>query len=68
MACPFCGCEHFYIKDPEDDYETYEFDLKENQVVFTSGEDDTKTLQVAEDMEAYCDHCAWHGKMKELRK
>jgi hypothetical protein len=68
MACPFCGCEHFYIKDPEDEYETYEFDLKGNQVVFASGEDETQTPQVAEDTEAYCDNCAWHGKMNELRK
>ena len=25
MKCPQCGCEKFYVKDPDDEYETYEF-------------------------------------------
>jgi len=36
MACPFCGCEHFYVRNPDDEYETCEFDLKGGEPVFTS--------------------------------
>jgi len=31
MKCPVCSCANFYIKDPEDEYETYEFELKDGQ-------------------------------------
>jgi len=36
MKCPFCGCQSFYLKDPDDEYETYEFDLEKDEVNFHS--------------------------------
>ena len=34
MKCPICGCEKFYLKDPDDEYETYEFELSDGEVAF----------------------------------
>ena len=56
--CPFCGCKTFYVKDPDDEYETYEFDLKEGEAVFKEGEEGS--LECTEDTEAFCNDCAWH--------
>ena len=35
MKCPFCSCPTFYVKDSDDEYETYEFDLKEGEIVLS---------------------------------
>jgi hypothetical protein len=67
MACPFCGCEHFYVKNPDDEYETCEFDLKGGEVVFTSEDKESWRPELTEGTETYCDHCAWHGKLKQLK-
>ena len=32
MKCPLCGCVSFYVKDPDDAYETYEFDWRDGRV------------------------------------
>ena len=34
--CPLCGSQRFYIKDAEDEFELYEFDLKEGEIAFDS--------------------------------
>jgi hypothetical protein len=34
MKCPLCGCKTFYLKDPDDEYETYEFELHDGKVAF----------------------------------
>ena len=34
MKCPVCGCEKFFVKDPDDEYESYEIELKEGQIAF----------------------------------
>jgi len=66
MACPLCGCDRFYVKNPEDEYETFEFDLKNGEVHFTSEEAQSDCPEIREDTETYCDNCAWHGKRKEI--
>jgi hypothetical protein len=66
MVCPICGCEHFYVKNPDDEYEICEFDLKSGQAVFTSEEDESWRPELTEATVSYCDNCAWHGKLSEL--
>ena len=36
MKCPVCGCQKFFLKDPADEFETYDFDLKDGQAIFTA--------------------------------
>lgn len=66
MKCPDCGSESFYVKDPEDQYNIFEFDLQEGKIVpNNSGEYDA--LEVGEETETYCERCAWHDKFKTLK-
>ena len=39
MKCPVCSCISFYVKDTEDEYETYEIELKDGKVGFSSEDD-----------------------------
>jgi hypothetical protein len=34
VKCPVCGSLNFFVKDPDDEYETYDFELKGNSIVF----------------------------------
>jgi hypothetical protein len=65
--CPVCGCQDFYVKNPDDDFETFEFKIRDNQICFESGIEEGDAPEVVEDTEAFCDRCAWHGKTKELK-
>ena len=63
MKCPICGCLSFYVKDPDDAFETHEFDIKDGEVVFQF--DSSGMLNP--DTETYCNNCAWHGRFVELK-
>jgi hypothetical protein len=65
--CPVCGCQNFFIKNPDDEFETYEFQYKDKQVCFESGVEDSDTPEFVDSTEAFCDKCAWHGKVDELK-
>lgn len=66
MKCPLCRSVDFYIKDPEDEYETYEFKLKNGQVAFRSEYETAAAPEVQDQTEAFCNKCSWHGKLKDL--
>ena len=66
MACHMCGCTRFFWKDPDDEYEVYAFDLKGREVVFDE-EDSFDAPGIDDERETFCDHCAWHGKLKEIK-
>ena len=68
MKCPVCGCQNFFVKDPDDEFETYEFQFREGSVEFGSEEDMSLSFIVQDDTETFCDKCSWHGKLKELKK
>ena len=65
MKCPDCGAQRFYVKDPDDQYNIFEFFLQEDKVVFA--EEETDRPEVHEDTETFCDRCAWHDKFKRLK-
>jgi hypothetical protein len=62
-----CGCEHFYVKNPEDEYETFEFDVRNGEIAFTSDDAQGGCPEIQDNTEAYCDNCAWHGKWKQIK-
>ncbi|MDZ7582056.1 MAG: hypothetical protein U5R30_16085 [Deltaproteobacteria bacterium] len=68
MACPICGCEHFDVKNPDDEYEICEFDLRGGEVVFASEEEESWRPEITDGTVSYCDNCAWNGKLNELKK
>ena len=67
MKCPFCGCARFYLKDPADEYQTYEFSWRDGNVEFDADVDPTICPELCEDSEIFCDKCSWHGEAKELK-
>ena len=65
--CPLCGSASFYTKNPEDQYELYEFDLKEGEIVPTSKAGDSELPEIKETTDTYCNRCAWHGQFGTLK-
>ena len=67
MKCPICGSLNFFVKDPEDEYETYEFKLKGEVVVFDLETAESDSAKVKSDTEVFCEKCSWHDKFQELK-
>ncbi len=64
--CPDCGSKSFYVKDPEDQYTIFEFDLDGGKIT-PNNADESEPLEVVEETETFCDKCAWHDKFKTLK-
>jgi hypothetical protein len=67
MKCPVCGSLNFFIKDPDDEFEIHEFELKDNSVVFDSEAENSGRPDVKADTEIFCEKCSWHDKFDELK-
>ena len=65
--CPLCGSNSFYTKDPTDPYEIYEFDVADGRIVFSPEIDESDLPEVDQETETFCNRCAWHDKLKNLR-
>ena len=66
MACPLCKSDHFYVKDPEDEYETFEFRLKDGAVDFDDAASAGVAPEITADREIFCRRCAWHGPRRKI--
>jgi hypothetical protein len=67
MKCPVCGSLNFFVKDPDDEYETFEFELKDAKIVYNSEADESNSPEVNSDTEVFCEKCSWHDKFQELK-
>ncbi len=67
-TCPICGCEEFYVKDPEDEYEVYEFSCENGEVCFDPDTDKESAPDIGDETETYCNRCSWHDKLETLKK
>ena len=65
MKCPYCGSLHFYLKDPEDEYDIHEFVIREERVCFEP-DDDEASPEIRSESEIFCNQCSWHGKLTEI--
>ena len=65
--CPLCGSQSFYVQDPEDQFEVYEFDLNKGEVIFDPDTNEAELPEVFEETETYCNKCAWHDKFETLK-
>lgn len=65
--CPVCSSQNFFVKDPDDPYEIYEFDLQEGEIVFRTEGDESELPEIEGETETYCNRCAWHDKLRTLR-
>ena len=67
MKCPVCGSLNFFVKDPDDEYENYEFELKGEDVVFDSADAESNGAEVKSDTEVFCEKCSWHDTFQQLK-
>jgi hypothetical protein len=67
MKCPDCNSEKFYVKNPEDEYEVFTFQCPDNVVCFDADVDEAAAPEVGSDTETYCERCAWHGKLSDMK-
>ena len=68
MKCPLCRSQHFYVKDPEDAYETYAFNCDEGSICFDPDVDPSRIPTRDSGTETFCNQCAWHGKFQEMKQ
>jgi hypothetical protein len=66
MKCPMCGCQRFYLKDPDDPYETYPFELEDDKVSFDPEVDESDAPTFEDNTVTFCERCAWHGPFQEM--
>jgi len=67
MKCPLCKRERFYLKDPDDPYETFGFSSESGDICFDAGPDPADIPRLSEDTPIYCDHCAWNGPFRQIQ-
>ena len=68
MECPLCGCQEFFVKDAEDEFETYEFSVAGGEAKFSNDAESAAIPEVRDTTETFCNRCSWHGKFQELKK
>ena len=67
MSCPVCKSTRFYIKDPGDAFETYEFECRQGGVHFSDPGDSVHPPEIKEDSEIFCQRCSWHGNKSKVQ-
>jgi hypothetical protein len=63
-----CRSEHFYIKDPDDEYNYFKFSCTESEIKFEDEVEASEIPEVQDETETYCIQCAWHGNFDVLKK
>jgi hypothetical protein len=66
MACPICKSDHFYVKDPDDEFETYEFQVQKEGLDFQDPDQKELASPLVATGEIYCSRCSWHGLKKQI--
>lgn len=67
MKCPTCGCQTFYVKDPEDEYTVYVFDCKDGDICFDPETSAADPPEIHDETETYCNKCSWHDSFKKVK-
>jgi len=65
MQCPVCNAQTFWAQDPEDEYERYRITLRGEQ--FVPEAEALPPFEMSPEIKAFCDRCAWHGRLGELK-
>jgi len=64
--CPACKSENFYLKDPNDEFEIFEFDLQEGEMIFLGNEGSKHPPPLRDETRIFCNRCAWNGRKTDL--
>ncbi|MCK7512761.1 MAG: hypothetical protein MZV70_57845 [Desulfobacterales bacterium] len=68
MECPLCGCQEFYVKNPEDEFETFEFSVASGDVRFSADSEDASAPEVQEATETFCNEMLLAWKVSGAEK
>jgi hypothetical protein len=63
---PACQSDAFYVRDPEDEYETFPFEVRGGEIVFREREAPQAPPALEGETRIFCDRCAWNGKKSDL--
>ena len=66
-SCPRCGSDHFYVKNPDDEFDIYEFTYRDGDIQFDPDVDAGDAIGIDDQTEIYCNKCAWHVKAGALK-
>ena len=62
----YANRSNFISKIPEDEYETYDFSIRPEGVIFEDSGNEQNLNQWVDTHEIYCNRCSWHGMKKEV--
>jgi hypothetical protein len=65
--CPVCGCEKFYVKNPDDEYDIYGFECRDGEICFEEELEEEERPDIGDGTETFCSRCAWHDKFNALK-
>jgi len=67
MACPVCKSTHFYVKDPDDAFEIYEFEYIQGGTRFSDPQASDYMPEITDESEIFCQRCSWHGNKSKVQ-
>lgn len=68
MKYPYCGHQRFYVKDSEDEFETFSFDCSTGNICFDPEIVEDDIPELSDNTHIFCDKCAWSGAVLEVKK
>jgi hypothetical protein len=67
MACPICNSGEFLVKDLDNSFDFWEFDLSNGQISFDDDDAAGEAPEMTDDREVFCRRCSWHGKIETIK-
>jgi hypothetical protein len=67
MACPLCKSDEFLVKDPENEFDFWEFECTDGQIHFSDADASLEAPEMTGEREVYCRCCSWHGKIDKIK-
>jgi hypothetical protein len=68
MSCPICKSEQFFLKDPQDEFEIYEFEARKGDICFDNPASAENLQEITAEQEVFCRRCSWHGHFKTISR
>ena len=54
MKCPVCGCEYFYVKNPDNPYKYYQFTCKDGETHFSAEVNEDEVPEMTDETQTHC--------------
>ncbi len=67
MSCPVCKSGDFLVKDPENSFDFWEFEVSNGQINFEDDTAESEAPEMTGDREVFCRRCTWHGKIDTIK-